>query len=230
MICDTTVVVSGCDCSVVEVCTPGPQGPTGPMGNPGLTGPAGATGPITPGPTGPTGAGGLGPTGPTGPASGPTGPTGSPGLSVTGPTGPSGPGVTGPTGPGITGPTGPAGGATGPTGPQGPGSAFNSQVTATLASGVTDNYSPAGYTGGTTNCLILTPTDGTSTLAGLSASGVTSGYQLIIWNASSTIAFTFENQASGTPANQFACPGAGSVSLGPFTKVLAVYLNSQWTL
>lgn len=62
MSCETTVIVSTTDCSVVEVCTSGPQGPTGPQGNPGPTGP------------------GVGPTGPTGPGSGPTGPTGPTGM------------------------------------------------------------------------------------------------------------------------------------------------------
>jgi hypothetical protein len=104
MTCDTEVKVSGCDCSVVEVCTAGPQGPTGPQGNPGPTGPGEM------GPTGPFG----GPTGPTG-SPGPTGPTGSSGgTGLTGPTGPTGAGATGPSGP--TGPPS-TGGPTGPTGP-----------------------------------------------------------------------------------------------------------------
>jgi hypothetical protein len=115
MTCDTEVKVSGCDCSVVEVCTAGPQGPTGPMGNPGPTGPGqmGPTGPFG-GPTGPPG--GPGPTGPTG--TGATGPTGPVGTGIAGPPGPTGPFGVGPTGPGLTGPTGPS--VTGPTGPTGP--------------------------------------------------------------------------------------------------------------
>jgi len=108
--------------------------------------------------------------------------------------------------------------------------AFNSQVIATLASGVSDNYAPAGYVPGTTNCLILTPTDATSALAGLVATGIPNGYPLVIWNASATIAIIFENQASSTPANQFACPGDGSTSLDPFGRADLVYLGGQWTL
>ena len=186
---------------LVSVGVPGPQGP------PGATGPAGS-----------------GPTGPTGPVG--------PGAGATGPTGAAGP--TGPAGSGPTGPTGPAGnnGATGPTGPAGGGgsSLYNSQVTATVASGNTDNYAPASYTGGTTNCLILTPTDSTSTLLGLSASGVPNGFPLIIYNASSTVALAFQNQNSSTPANQFACPLGGSFALDPQSKILLVYIGSQWTM
>lgn len=33
MSCDPQVIVSGCTCSVVEVCCPGPQGPPGPAGS-----------------------------------------------------------------------------------------------------------------------------------------------------------------------------------------------------
>ena len=76
------------------------------------------------------------------------------------------PGPQGPTGPlGNPGPTGPFGGPTGPTGPAPTGIApvYDSQVIATLPSGLTDNYSPFGYVPGVTDCLILTPTDATST-------------------------------------------------------------------
>src|ERR1039457_4443660 len=68
--CETQVFVSGPSCSVIEICTPGPQGPTGPMGNPG------PTGPMSVGPTGPSGA--VGSAGSAG-VGGPTGPTGAAG-------------------------------------------------------------------------------------------------------------------------------------------------------
>jgi hypothetical protein len=112
----------------------------------------------------------------------------------------------------------------------GPVGSFNRPVTATVPSGVTDNYAPVGYAPGTTNMLILTPTDGTSTLSGLVSAGAVNGFSLLIWNASATLPLKFNNQASGTPANTFACPGAGVVSLPPFAKVLLVYIGGQWTL
>jgi len=109
--------------------------------------------------------------------------------------------------------------------------AFSSQVIATLASGVSDNYAPAGYVPGTTNCLILTPTDATSALAGLVATGIANGYPLLIRNASDTVAMTFFYEAgSSAPANQFSCPNNGSVSLDPSSNVMVVYLGGQWTL
>jgi hypothetical protein len=140
--------------------------------------------------------------------------------------GPQGP--TGPIGNSITGPTGP----TGPPGSGGAGSGFlfQYQVNATLSAGSTDNFSPSGYIGGTTNCLVLTPNPAGSTLVGISATGVPSGFPLLIWNSSSTTTINFTNQASTTPTNQFACPGAGTVSLGPQAKVILVYIGGQWTL
>jgi hypothetical protein len=59
---------------------------------------------------------------------------------------------------------------------------------------------------------------------------VPSGFSLAIFNASSTIPITFLNQASTTPANQFACSGAKVVALPPFGRLIAVYLDNEWTL
>ncbi len=219
----------------------GPTGTIGPTGSIGPTGPSGPTGPAgssgTVGPTGPPGFGATGPTGSPGTA-GPTGVRGPTGAGGNGPTGPTGVGAigpagpTGPTGVGAIGPTGPTGTNAGPTGPTGPVSSFlfNQQVIATVPSGETDNFSPSGYVAGTTNCLILTPVDGTSTLDGLDATGVPNGYAMIAWNASSTISITFNDEASSIPANQFVCPGAVPATLAPFAKVLLTYLGGQWTL
>jgi hypothetical protein len=141
------------------------------------------------------------------------------------------PGPQGPTGPmGNPGPTGPGSGATGPTGPPGPSSApvFNVSLAVNVPSGNSDSFSPFGYVGGTTNAMLLTPTDGTSTLLGISAVGVTSGFTLFIWNASATVNLTFANQASSTPTNTFACSGNTNFVLPPFGSVSLVYLGGQW--
>jgi hypothetical protein len=148
------------------------------------------------------------------------------------------PGPQGPTGPiGQPGPTGPSGtGPTGPTGPAGPGGGggggllFNQQVTATVPSGATDSYSPVGYVGGTTNCLILTPTDYTSALAGLDSTNVPNGYPLAILNASPTFRLQFINQSSGIPANNFLCPNSGNAVLSPQSTVILIYIGGQWTI
>ncbi len=123
-------------------------------------------------------------------------------------------------------------GIQGPQGNAGPQGSifFGNRISAMVPSGVTDNFSPGAYIPGTTNCLILTPTDSTSALSGLVATGLISGFTLIIWNASPTVSMSFLNQASSVPANQFACPGAGTVSLAPFSKTILVYLVNQWTL
>ncbi len=216
----------------------GPNGPTGSIGPTGATGVIGPTGPTGGGPTGPAGSSITGPTGPTGAggSAGTPGPTGPGGNGPTGPTGIGAAGPTGPTGPtgiGAIGPTGPTGTTAGPTGPPGPPGSllFNQQVIATVPAGTSNDYAPSGYVSGTTNCLILTPTDGTSALSGLVATGVPNGYALVVFNASDTVALTFLNEAGGSAAaNQFACPNGVSASLDPSDKTILVYLSGQWTV
>lgn len=143
------------------------------------------------------------------------------------------PGPQGPTGPmGNPGPTGPNNGPTGPTGPPGEGLApvFNQSITASLPSGISDSFSPFGYEGGTTNVLILTGTDTTTALAGISAFGVPAGYTLVVWNDSTTLPITLLNQSSGTPANTFACVGNETQVIPPLGRVILIYLDSQWTV
>lgn len=139
------------------------------------------------------------------------------------------PGPQGPTGPmGNPGPTGPFGGPTGPTGPAGPTSIpiFSNQIFATVPSGVTDNYSPFGYQPGITNALILTPTNSTSTLAGLSAIGVQTGFQLLLVNISASVGLTLLSQQSSTPlVNDFSFTNNGNTIVAPGTQVLLTWLS-----
>lgn len=170
------------------------------------------------GPTGPTGPG-VGATGPTGPSGGgPTGPTGAGPTGPTGATGPSGGGPTGPTGVGGPGPTGPTG-TFGPTGAPGPPLA---SVTATVASAVND-YSPIGYTPGTTNRLILTPSSGGSTVSGIASA--TDNWTMLIYNASATDALQFLH-LSGLSAtgNQFSCSQGNPQYIAPLSAAYVVYL------
>ena len=177
------------------------------------------------GPTGPSG----GPTGATGPT-GPTGVTGPTGQSVTGPTGATG--AAGPTGPsggpaGPTGPTGPGTGDTGPTGPAGPALA---SVTATVPT-TANNYAPTGYTGGTTNRLLLTPSVGGSTITGLSASGVPDNWEVYVYNPSATLTLSFSHLSGSSAASaQFSCPQGSTLQLAPLTGLLLRYISSIcWT-
>ena len=141
------------------------------------------------------------------------------------------PGPQGPTGPmgnpGVTGPTGAAAGPTGPTGAPGPSSApiYNNEIAATVPSGDTDNFSPFGYVPGTTNVLVLTPTDDTSTLQGLSATGTPNGFSLLMLNVSETIPMSLLSQSSGTPANQFANSYNAPLVLPPLGATLLVYFT-----
>jgi len=113
-----------------------------------------------------------------------------------------------------------------------PGAAlFNQSVTATVPTGTTDSYDPTGYVGGTTNRLILTPTDSTSTLAGLLSSGVADGFAVQIYNPSSTLSLTFLHQSSLATNDQFNCVNGEPVVLEPFDTTIACYIaGSGWTL
>lgn len=109
-------------------------------------------------------------------------------------------------------------------------SAVNS-ISATLASGSTDLGAspPAGYAAGTTNRLILTPNAAGSTLLGLLAAG--DGFQLLIYNASTTAQITFAHQSAGNSANQFTCPLGVSYVVQPFADQLIKYIAGVgWVL
>jgi hypothetical protein len=143
------------------------------------------------------------------------------------------PGPQGPTGPlGNPGPTGPGGGPTGPTGPSGASLAptYGNQLFAAVPSGNSDSFSPFGYVPGTTDMLIVMPTDDTSTLLGLAASGVPNGFSLVMFNASPSIDMMIESSSSSTPANQFVCAENSTVLLEAYSKVILVYLTGYgWT-
>ena len=143
------------------------------------------------------------------------------------------PGPQGPTGPmGNPGPTGPFAGPTGPTGPPNtPGPPeFTVILPATIPSGINDSFSPFGYVGGSTNALVLTGTDYTSALAGLSAFNVPAGFTLVIWNASTTLPITLLNQASASSPNEFSCSNNDTQIIPPLGRVMLTYLDSQWVV
>ena len=136
------------------------------------------------------------------------------------------PGPQGPTGPlGNPGPTGPASGPTGPTGPVGPSAApvFDNPLSAALAGGNNDDFSPFGYIPGFTNCLILTPVSG-SALLGLASSGAPQGFTLLLMNASATIPFTIPSQSSDTAANTFFNSNNATITVPPLMVLQVVYL------
>jgi hypothetical protein len=106
---------------------------------------------------------------------------------------------------------------------------FNSSVSATPATSQ-NNYAPTGYTAGTTNLLILTPS-ANITITGLAAPS--KNWSVLIYNASPTYTITFANQSgSSSAANQFVLANAASVSLQPQTTTMANYINAltYWTL
>jgi hypothetical protein len=105
---------------------------------------------------------------------------------------------------------------------------FVSSVSATVAASV-NNYAPAGYVGGTTNRLILTPAGGGSTITGLSASGVPDHWTITIYNPSTTDVIYFSNlSASSSAGNKFACPGGVTAVLSPQNAAVLKYVVNQW--
>ena len=85
------------------------------------------------------------------------------------------------------------------------GSTFSASISANVPTGPTDNYSPAGYTAGVTNRLLLTAAAGGSTLDGLANPGI-DGFSVLIYNPSTTDIITLANQASSIANNQFNTP------------------------
>jgi hypothetical protein len=76
--------------------------------------------------------------------------------------------------------------------------------------------------------LILYPTDATSTLAGLSAIGVSAGFGLLIVNPSATIPITLLSQQSSTPAvNDFIFPSNGNIILPPLSQTPLAWLTGE---
>jgi hypothetical protein len=78
---------------------------------------------------------------------------------------------------------------------------------------------------GVTDALILTPTDGTSTLLGLAGVGAPNGFTILILNASSSIPFNIESQSSTTAANQFVTANNATVVVPPFFEGTLTYFT-----
>ncbi len=91
-----------------------------------------------------------------------------------------------------------------------------------------NNYSPSGYTPGTTNVLQINPS-GNISITGITAAP--NGSVLAIDNDSTTNTITFTNEdASSAAANQFYCPGQISNTLGPRASTAIRYdgVSSKW--
>jgi hypothetical protein len=103
---------------------------------------------------------------------------------------------------------------------------FGASVTATLAASQ-NNYSPAGYVGGTTNRLLLAAASGGSTITGLAAA--TDGWALYMVNTSTTDSINLSHlSSSSSAANQFSCPQAVTDILAPLSSTLLTYVVNQW--
>jgi hypothetical protein len=88
-----------------------------------------------------------------------------------------------------------------------------------------NNYSPTGYTGGTTNRLILTPSAAT-TLTGL-VTAASDGFVVYIYNDSATFSITFNHQSGSSSAgNQFNLPNATAVVLQPYSGSFFMWINN----
>lgn len=105
--------------------------------------------------------------------------------------------------------------------------AFKSSVTDTTPGASVNNYTPAGYTGGTTNRLLITAAGGGTTITGLVAA--TDGWVVLIRNVSATDALIFPHQSgSSTAANRFSNISGGSVQIPAFGAAYANYIVNVW--
>jgi hypothetical protein len=115
---------------------------------------------------------------------------------------------------------------TAPGGGGGGGSAapvFNNAISAAPATSQ-NNYAPTGYTAGTTNLLILTPS-ANITITGIAAPS--KNWSMLIYNASPTYTITFPNQSSSsTAANQFSNINASFVTLQAQAMAQVNYINA----
>jgi hypothetical protein len=103
---------------------------------------------------------------------------------------------------------------------------FASSVTDATPGSADNNYSPAGYVGGTTNSLLVTAAVGGTTLTGLSATGVVNGWTILLKNMSATDAITLTNQDAGsTAANRFDNTNSVSWSIAPRAAQLLTYIT-----
>ena len=97
--------------------------------------------------------------------------------------------------------------------------AFTSAVIATP--GIDQNdYAPTGWVGGVTNVLKLTPSANIN-ITGILATGVPDGWIVAIDNNSTTFIVDFtDGDAGSAAANQMACPGQVTNTLGPRASTL----------
>jgi hypothetical protein len=99
-------------------------------------------------------------------------------------------------------------------------------VSGTLGSSVND-YAPAGYVGGISNRLLLTPASGGSVMTGLGAAPDHFLMTLVNQSATDSVSFTHLDPASQA-ANQFSCPGGLVATLAPLAVSLLRYVVNQW--
>jgi hypothetical protein len=111
-----------------------------------------------------------------------------------------------------------------------------SSVSATLGTGplndlgtASDALAVAGWVGGTTNRLLLTPASGGSTVNGLLATGVSDGFVIPIFNQSLTDSLIFAHLAAGsTAANRFSNQAAGPYTIEPGAAATLRRVGTLW--
>lgn len=93
-------------------------------------------------------------------------------------------------------------------------------LTATLGSGVTDDWTPAGWTNATTNRIEVAPSGGGATITGLAA--INAGTWVTICNTSATNPLAIEDNDTGgasSPGNFFFNGNPFAITLNPHTGV-----------
>ena len=103
---------------------------------------------------------------------------------------------------------------------------FGNSITPPQLGAINNNYTPAGYTTGTTNRLLLTALSTGSTITGLASPGI-DGFMTSVVNAGSTgtIYFSHISTLSST-SNQFVCANSGTTSLSPYAGARLQWVNN----
>lgn len=108
---------------------------------------------------------------------------------------------------------------------------FSNSVSASLGSGPLNDLAPAGYVGGVTNRMILTPASGGSIIDGISSVGVPDGFTMKLSNPSTTdyLEFTNLSGSDSNPDNQMRNPGGGAMYINYGGSALITYEVDVWT-
>jgi hypothetical protein len=104
-------------------------------------------------------------------------------------------------------------------------------ISATLASGATDDWAPTGLVGGETNRIIVTPDSGNgSILDGILATSFGDGFKLQLVNLTAYQFLLKHNAVGSASANRLLLPNATDQWVLPYSRVTIERISSNWMI